>query len=707
LIENFDRFNFAIHKEKEMVSFRRLVTALALLAVFAALASAQGNVLQCQTNISVTPTLRSEGYTEQTGDITLICTGGPTIALGSLIPQVNITLFYNTQVTSRLLPITNVTNTSSEALLMLDEPGAGLRDGAGNFTYGTSLSQKLCTNPTTGCQEFVATGTGSGAAYPPNTNPAASGCGTASANSFCAGQNTGVTNTTTNNVLLGQAADGCITFSGGVCTGTTLNSGPNVFQGLVSGNTIQFFGVPILAPVTAGQSRTIRITNARVNATALSGGAAAGATPVIASISISGATSLLISNATPTVVFVQSGLAASASSQTQLNQCNTQTRTSVNTLTFQENFPTAFKTRVVPQTNVSYAGQGVPGANGLANQNVPGAIYNSESNFVYGTPSGIAGLADYGTRLRAVFNNVPAGIRLFVSTVNVNNNASPVVAPAVVGGTVLTPPYAQMVNSETVSDGAAAGFFPAVASTDFGPNGGNVPVAEINVVNGSATAVWEVVQTNPNTNEAVKFAVYATYSSNVAQNSPPPGTATVNLSYAPAPPTFTASSAAAASSTLTIPRFIADSSAARNLFTINICRTILLYPFVTNQAGFDTGLAIANTTTDPFGTGAQAGSCNLNWYQGTTNPAPTNTGTVASGTVYTTLASTAVPGFQGYMIAVCNFQFAHGFAFVSDVGARNLAMGYLAVVIADPGNGNRVANPIGGSLTSSGEQGAH
>jgi hypothetical protein len=42
------------------------------------------------------------------------------------------------------------------------------------------------------------------------------------------------------------------------------------------------------------------------------------------------------------------------------------------------------------------------------------------------------------------------------------------------------------------------------------------------------------------------------------------------------------------------------------------------------------------------------------------------------------------PNFLGYVIAVCNFQYGHGFAFVSDVGARNLAMGYLALVIPDP-----------------------
>src|SRR6185312_17529641 len=62
LEENFDRFNFEIHKEKEMVSFRRCMLALTVLALFAGLASAQvigQNQLTCATNVSVTPTLRS------------------------------------------------------------------------------------------------------------------------------------------------------------------------------------------------------------------------------------------------------------------------------------------------------------------------------------------------------------------------------------------------------------------------------------------------------------------------------------------------------------------------------------------------------------------------------------------------------------------------------------------------------------------------
>jgi hypothetical protein len=316
-------------------------------------------------------------------------------------------------------------------------------------------------------------------------------------------------------------------------------------------------------------------------------------------------------------------------------------------------------------------------------------------------------------------------MRLWVSTVAVNNAAVPVdVAGAPLYGSAAlntgTTSKAQLVSSETVSDGNAgvSGFFPAVVSTDT-PSTGNTPIVEIPVAsNGTAQAVWEVVNTNPNAIDSFKVAVYVTYTANVAQNSPPPSTATVNLSFAPTPTAaFSASAAAAASSTLTIPRFISDTSAARNIFNINICRTVLLYPYVTNTAGYDTGVAIANTTTDPFGTGAQSGSCKLNWYQGTTNPAQGDTGNIASGTVWANLASILVPGFgsggpngSGYMIAVCNFQFAHGFGVIQDLGGRNFGMAYLALVIPDPATnsgGSRTANSLDKSATGSGENTAH
>jgi hypothetical protein len=616
-----------------MVDFRRCIIAFAVLALFAGLASAQNPPFSCTSNATSTPPLRGEGFTEVTGDIAIQCTGGIAPANGTTLSNVNITVFYNTTVTSRLLPIgtSGLANNTSEALLLINDPGSSVNPLA---------PQTLCTTPLTGCTPLAATG-------------------------------------------------------GPV---------PNVYQGVVTGNSVTFFGVPVQPPGTTG-SLAYRITNVRVNAQPLAGGSASGASPVQASIVVSGAASLPIANPTPIVGFVSPGLTATAgtaaSGSNNLNQCSTQTRFAVSVLTFTENFGTAFKTRVFAQTNNTYAGQAVPG-NGAPAQNIPGNIYNSESNFVFPiSGSQTAGLADYGTRLKATFNNIPAGVRIFVSTSNVNNAASPIAVPTPPGGNLgnANPVsgtyvgYAQLVNGETSSDGSSAGFFPSVSPTDNGPSGGNVPIAEVSIANGTGTAVWEAVNTNPNTIESYKFAVYVTYVANVAQNTPVAGASTVNLSYAP-----TATSGVA-SSTLTIPRFAGDSSAARSLFTVSICRTILLYPYITNQAGFDTGLTVANTTQDSFttgsnATGAQAGTCTMTFYGGTTSapttpPAPFITPTIGAGATFANTLSTIAPGFQGYMWAVCNFQFAHGFAFISDVGARNLAMGYLAVVINDPGTGSR------------------
>jgi hypothetical protein len=193
----------------------------------------------------------------------------------------------------------------------------------------------------------------------------------------------------------------------------TVNS-PNVYQGVVNGNSVTFYGVPVLPPGSVG-SRVYRITNVRVNAQALAGGSASGASPVQSSIIVSGSASLPISNSAPVVGYVSNGLTASASGATGLAQCSNASKTYINTVTFQENFGTAFKTRVAAQSNTAYAGQlGIlPAAPAAGNQSTPGGIYNSESNFVYAGAFGAngytAGLADFGTRLKATFNNIPAG----------------------------------------------------------------------------------------------------------------------------------------------------------------------------------------------------------------------------------------------------------------------------------------------------------
>jgi len=524
--------------------------------------------LTCAANVAVPPAIRSEGMTELIGDILLTCTGGGAITPGTPLATVNITVSLGTNVTSRLLGNGGATN-SSEALLIMNEAGAAPPSGT--------------------------------------LVPLLPGFGPAAPQTLC------------NNAAVGAGLNGCTEFAntiGGyqVAVGSAgaTTPGPTVFQGLVVGNQVTFNGVPVLAPVSAGVSTTYRITNVRANASGLGGGGLNGTTQLLASISISGSTSLPVANPVLIAGFIQAGLSTNlqnanntsglSSSGYSFGQCNSQVSSGLPigaaVAQFKENFGTAFKTRVQPTT--AYNGQ-----SGAPTQNVPGTIYNSESGFVYTPASGngwTAGLADYGTRLKAVFSNIPAGVSIFVSTTNIATNTSGANGLAAIPSNTSTSSYAVLVASETAPD--ANGFPPVLAATT-GVNGSpaTLGLTQLAVSGGTAIAVWEVINTNPSALENFQFAIFVQTSANVPNNSPAPGTGTVNLSLAPNPTNgaFTASAGAAASGSLTIPRF-ADTSTAKNIVAVSICQTLLLFPFVTNQSGFDTGIAIANTSQDPVGT---------------------------------------------------------------------------------------------------------
>lgn len=493
-------------------------------------------------------------------------------------------------------------------------------------------------------------------------------------------------------------------FTPGVAVAGAANSttpGANVFQGVVTGASVTFFGVPILPPVTAGLSRVYRITNVRVNANGAGGGVAGGPGQVNASISISGATSLPIQNPNPIVGYITRGLTTSVSSAGTFNQCNATTKLS-GILNFTEGFGTAFKTRVDGLHTGTVTGGVGNGSNTAppTNQNVPGGTYNSESNFVFNGLTGggfTAGLADYGTRLKAVFNNVPAGVTIYVSTTNVLGTA---LNPQSVTGNTTSSSFAVLLTSETASDGT--GTVPTATATNSftsASTSGNA-TSGINYVGftsqGSPIVVtWEVINTQPQSIETLSFAVYAGYSG-VTQSFPPAGTSQVALSFAPTPTNgaFSASSAGTTAVNNLIPRF-ADTSTNSTFMTIALCNTVLLFPYITTQTGFTTGITIANTTTDPFGTTNQQGTCALNWYQGPGNPAVTTTPNIPSGTVYVAdVAQTTFAGanFSGYMIAVCNFQLAHGTAVIQDIGAQRILSTYLALVVPT-GTGNRNSAP--------------
>jgi len=663
-----------------MADFRKVyvLAAVVLLLGLASTASAQvgPGTFSCTANAAVPPLLRAEGLTELVGDIVVDCIGGVPTAAGLSIPQANFQIFLNTTVTSRTYDLTNV----SEALLIVDEPG-----------IPTNINSPLLgCNSNTGCL-VAGTGVGNLAGYEP----------------YCGG------------------GAGCPAAPAGTTRA-------NVFRCIVSGNSVQFIGVPVDPPGTAGH-RIFRMTNVRANASGISAGPSGTPGTIQALISVSGSTSVPVSNPTQVVGYVQQGMTfnlrrrdfATANSTTdiQFPQCNSLSRTTTTNsfvLQYAENFPTSFKLR--QSTAVTSPAT-------LGDQNVPGNIFNTESGFyqinksagipavsntgvVGGNLPANVGLADAGTRVKAVFANLPAGTSVYVSV-----NVIPGVA-TVPGSQPAAGVAAQLVASEVGALQPAA-IYPYPSGTrDFlcGSSGGvsgicaaNAvfpgDVAQIPVIGGIATAVWEITGANALSSDAYAFAVWFSYSANAAQNSPPPGTGTVTGGFAPTPTGLgvSTSTAAAANISLQIPRFI-EGTQTKSTFSIYVCRTTLLFPFVTNQYGFDTGLAISNTSSDPFGTSAQAGTCTLFSY-GANAPASQPTPNIPAGTAWSNSASVIMPNFQGYVIAQCGFQFAHGFAFVSDLGARNLAMGYLALVIPEPGLGSRGANPPGAQTTSGSGEG--
>jgi hypothetical protein len=345
-------------------------------------------------------------------------------------------------------------------------------------------------------------------------------------------------------------------------------------------------------------------------------------------------------------------------------------------LRYTEGFTTAFKTRTNAVSNPDAAVPPVP-------QDTLGFTYNTETGYYNptgfaGTAIATAGLADNSTRVRALFTGVPNGVSLFVTVREIPNT-----------------------NGHTARlTASAAGSFAAVSAASstyglIGTPGASYAAAPVAIVAGTGEAVWEVTSSQPaGATGQLDFGLFATFTADPA-NDIPAATAQslVSGSFAPI------AGPATASSTAPIPRFV-ETGTPMNLFRVNVCVANLLFPFVTNQGGFDTGLAIANTSQDPWATGTQAGTCTLNWY-GANAPAANPTPSVPAGTVWVNTTMNLAPNFQGYMIAQCRFQYAHGFAFISDVGARNLAMGYLALVIPDA---VRTPSPFPLAGAGSGEQ---
>jgi hypothetical protein len=304
---------------------------------------------------------------------------------------------------------------------------------------------------------------------------------------------------------------------------------------------------------------------------------------------------------------------------------------------FSELFPTAFK---------------VQGG-------FPGNGQDAES----GTNPLIAGqVATNATQFAVTFNSVPSGVTLYVPATIFSTNQSG-------GGSAV------LVTAEGSTTPVATTGTGSTAITITPPTSAGLPPFPVVPVTGGTTVFYNVTSVDPSSIDTFSVPVYF----GVAAGGAPSGaTTTATVTYAPRQ----------ATSPNSVPRFTPSGSSGTgssvNLFgTASTCQTTLLFTFLTNQAGFDSGFSIAGTGTGMFSDPKQGGTCTINLF-GANAPATAPTLAVPSaGEGHTTISAIA-PGFQGFGVAVCNFNYAHGYAFLSDgfMGpGRGLSEGYVANVL--------------------------
>jgi hypothetical protein len=424
----------------------------------------------CVANASVPPLLRAESITDQAADVTIVCFEGTPTPDGQPIPAFDVRLVANTSVTSRVLA-----NPWSEVLLLLDDPGSSFP--------GSPSTQAPCHGP-----DGICSNNGNGQGRANGTNP---------------------------NYYVGQG------------TGTNVN----VFQGYVeAGNTVVFPSVPIDAPGGV-EMRILRITNLRLDAHAL---AAGGGFEATAQVSFEGASPPPLDNAIVTVGYATSsaefsvrdaGNTGPLSSAVPISQCASIMNVKIGTLRFAETGGTTFKKLSAASSSLM--------PTEVDQQNVPGVIYNTETGFYsaefVGSPArgslDRAGLADSGTRLRAAFNNVPAGVSIYVDNI---------------------PSGSGDVARRTASE---SGTFAGTGDTPGGPVG----TSAVSLADGSGVAVWELTDVNSVARTDLDVGVYVSY----AGAPPALGSATVNAGFAPV----------SGDATGPVPRF-ADTSSGFALFAV-------------------------------------------------------------------------------------------------------------------------------------------
>jgi len=247
----------------------------------------------------------------------------------------------------------------------------------------------------------------------------------------------------------------------------------------------------------------------------------------------------------------------------------------------------------------------------------------------------------------------------------------------------------------------------------------------------STTFVYEVLTSDPAYIETAYVDFATSYSAGLSTPIPPLLLSS-SVGFAPigATPTVGDSPDAVPIGINAYPRFVPGNGPAQPDWFLSPCQCDLLFPFVVTNSEFETGMAIANTSSDPYATTRAAGYVQLFYYEsdliksgtpvgpigndgtrsdfqytttnwiapgdmflyvlgsGSTTTTPTgflgtgypNATVTAKPTVGADAGIPGVPGFSGYIFAVTSFQYCHGYAFIQTKD-NGLAEGYLPLVV--------------------------
>ena len=432
----------------------------------------------------------------------------------------------------------------------------------------------------------------------------------------------------------------------------------------------------VVSECNPGQT-VVRITSMRGNASQLGVPAIEGVpfSQIQAFVSITGPNTIPVSNNVLNVAIPLTGLLVDIDPDDAPAGLQCEDESGHLTFTLSEGFATAFKTLGLPSFT-------------------PG---NTQVEAGYFAPDSLAGGgASQSTRFLLRFFNIPEGVNVAVPLwLDCRDDD----ADGFIGGDDDDTDFLTIhaLDCDEVGDGCGE-------ATD---DDGNV---EVDIDGGFGSIVYEVDDDDPIANEDCTVPVWFDWTPDTENDLPAPGTGQLAVTFAPLSTVFNAADGEP------VPRFIDTGGDPTNVITIVKCTTQILFPFVTNRAGFDTGLVVANTSEDWLGTQPQDGTCTIH-YHGTTagdgaSPPDDTSKVILAGEQLIWLLSSGnpayevdpTPEFQGYVIVVCEFQFAHGYAFITDGfgSVPTLAQGYLALIIPVDADG-RVASPGAAGATGSGE----